>query len=148
MGLDMNLTAKRYLSEYIPGDSELKQGIKDLNFGAYDLEPIEVSFRVMYWRKANAIHHWFVSNVQDGVDNCAEYYVSEEDLISLRDICVEVLSDNTKAGTLLPTQTGFFFGSLEYDEWYFKDLQYTVNCLNQLFEYDTDNLDFYYSSSW
>jgi hypothetical protein len=113
-----------------------------------DLQPKEVSFRVMYWRKANAIHRWFVNNVQDGVDNCAEYYVSEEDLISLRDICVEVLSDNTKAETLLPTQTGFFFGNPEFDEWYFNDLRDTVDCLNKLFEMDTSNFDFYYSSSW
>jgi hypothetical protein len=148
MGLDMNLTAKRYLSEYIPGDADLIQGIRDLNFGVDDLQPKEVSFRVMYWRKANAIHRWFVNNVQDGVDNCAEYYVSEEDLISLRDICVEVLSDNTKAETLLPTQTGFFFGNPEFDEWYFNDLRDTVDCLNKLFEMDTSNFDFYYSSSW
>lgn len=148
MGLDMNLVAKRYLSEYNPGDAELRQGIMDLNFGVGYLEPTEVSFRVMYWRKANAIHRWFVNNIQVGVDNCAEYYVSKEDLIALRDICVEVLADNTKAETLLPTQTGFFFGNPEFDEWYFKDLQYTVNCLNKLFDMDTDNLDFYYSSSW
>jgi hypothetical protein len=148
MGLDMNLTAKRYLSEYDPGDADLIQGIRDLNFGVDDLQPKEVSFRVMYWRKANAIHRWFVNNVQDGVDNCAEYYVSEEDLISLRDICVEVLSDNTKAETLLPTQTGFFFGNPEFDEWYFNDLRDTVDCLNKLFEMDTSNFDFYYSSSW
>ena len=148
MGLDMNLTAKRYLSEYDPGDADLIQGIRDLNFGVDDLQPKEVSFRVMYWRKANAIHRWFVNNVQDGVDNCAEYYVSEEDLITLRDICVEVLSDNTKAETLLPTQTGFFFGNPEFDEWYFNDLRDTVDCLNKLFEMDTSNFDFYYSSSW
>jgi hypothetical protein len=148
MGLDMNLTAKRYLSEYDPGDTELRQGIMDLNFGVGDFEPKEVSFRVMYWRKANAIHRWFVNNVQDGVDNCAEYYVSKEELITLRNICVEILDDNTKAETLLPTQTGFFFGNPEFDEWYFNDLKDTVDCLNKLFDMDTDNLDFYYSSSW
>jgi hypothetical protein len=148
MGLDMNLTAKRYLSEYDPGDADLIQGIRDLNFGVGDFEPKEVSFRVKYWRKANAIHRWFVNNVQDGVDNCAEYYVSKEELITLRNICVEILDDNTKAETLLPTQTGFFFGNPEFDEWYFNDLKDTVDCLNKLFDMDTDNLDFYYSSSW
>ena len=25
---------------------------------------------VAYWRKANAIHSWFVENCQDGVDEC------------------------------------------------------------------------------
>ena len=30
---------------------------------------------VAYWRKANAIHGWFVYNIQDGVDDQNEYYV-------------------------------------------------------------------------
>src|SRR5690606_22029435 len=41
---------------------------------------VSISQEVMYWRKANAIHKWFVENVQQGVDNCVEYFVSREDL--------------------------------------------------------------------
>ena len=39
------------------------------------------------WRKANAIHNWFVENVQEGVDDCDVYEVSKEQLESLLDIC-------------------------------------------------------------
>ena len=42
-----------------------------------------VEEEVMYWRKANHIHAWFVKNVQDGIDNCAEYYVSPDNLREL-----------------------------------------------------------------
>ena len=42
---------------------------------------------VMYWRKANAIHKWFVDNVQGGEDDCREYPVSNDQLIELRDTC-------------------------------------------------------------
>lgn len=47
---------------------------------------------VGYWRKANAIHRWFVDNVQDGVDNCGSYEVSKEQLEELLNICTEVKS--------------------------------------------------------
>ena len=46
---------------------------------------------VMYWRKANAIHNWFVQNVQGGEDNCREYYVAREDLEKLLDVCTKVV---------------------------------------------------------
>lgn len=50
-----------------------------------------LSKEVMYWRKANQIHNWFVNNVQDGNDDCGWYEVSKEQLEELRDTCKEVL---------------------------------------------------------
>jgi hypothetical protein len=44
-----------------------------------------------YWRKANAIHLWFVKNVQNGVDDCGEYYVSKDQLQDLLDTVNTVL---------------------------------------------------------
>lgn len=44
---------------------------------------IEVGFEAGYWRKANQIHKWFVENVQEGEDDCKEYYVSREKLKEL-----------------------------------------------------------------
>lgn len=41
------------------------------------------SIQVGYWRKANAIHRWFVEHVQEGEDDCQEYYVSKEKLEEL-----------------------------------------------------------------
>jgi hypothetical protein len=46
---------------------------------------------VMYWRKANHIHGWFVDNVQNGDDNCQTYDVSQGDLIKLFDVCEKIL---------------------------------------------------------
>lgn len=43
------------------------------------------------WRKANAIHKWFVDNVQGGNDDCGMYEVSVDDLVKLHDACKEVL---------------------------------------------------------
>jgi hypothetical protein len=50
-----------------------------------------VEEEVMYWRKANHIHAWFVDNVQDGEDDCHAYYVSEEKLKELVAVCEKVL---------------------------------------------------------
>lgn len=50
---------------------------------------------VGYWRKANAIHKWFVDNVQNGVDDCGYYEVSKEQLNELLEICIKV-RDNSK----------------------------------------------------
>lgn len=46
---------------------------------------------VMYWRKANHIHGWFVENVQFGNDDCHPYYVSDEKLRELLDTCEKVI---------------------------------------------------------
>jgi hypothetical protein len=43
-----------------------------------------------YWRKANAIHKWFVENVQDGNDDCGDYFVSQEKLERLLFLCKKV----------------------------------------------------------
>jgi hypothetical protein len=45
---------------------------------------------VGYWRKANAVHKWFVDNIQDGADNCEYYEVSKEQLEELLDVCIKV----------------------------------------------------------
>ena len=46
---------------------------------------------VMYWRKANHIHAWFVDNVQDGNDDCGTYIVSQDKLRDLLLVCQKVL---------------------------------------------------------
>ena len=154
MGLDMYLSAKRYMSKYFDASDSQKieqvndifgiTGIEDGDYGAQ-----EVKFRIAYWRKANAIHDWFVQNVQDGVDECQEAWVSREQLQELLDLCKQVLADKRSAKELLPTTSGFFFGSTEYGEWYFEDINYTVERLEKILS-DTalEKCDFYYQSSW
>lgn len=45
-----------------------------------------------YWRKANAIHGWFVNECADGVDECQEIPVSREQLERLLAVTREVLA--------------------------------------------------------
>lgn len=49
---------------------------------------------VASWTKANHIHGWFVNNIQNGNDNCHYYFVTEDDLLELKEICEKVLTFN------------------------------------------------------
>lgn len=148
MGLDMYLKAKKYISEY--SDKETFEKVNSLNLGQKNMKVNEVVAEAMYWRKANAIHDWFVRECQGGIDECQETYVKTEDLKRLRDLCREVLSNKKKAEKLLPTKSGFFFGDVNYDEWYFDYVQNTETGLSKILEDEelTNGWDFYYQSSW
>ena len=151
MGLDMYLVAKRHVSQYIPEDqavsTELMRHFPEL---AADQSVQEVTVRVGYWRKANHIHKWFVDNVQDGEDNCASYYVGREALDELRRRCQQVLDFRHLAVDNLPTAEGFFFGTTDYDEYYFRSVEQTVKIIDAaLLLLDADkSWDIEYSSSW
>lgn len=113
MGLDMDLQGHiygdkvKFITDFIS-----KEYLNGLALSRYP----SLKFDLMTWRKANAIHEYFVNLA--GVDDCQPYYVSKEDLDCLLDLCEKVLAEPEKAPDLLPTRGGFFFGSTEYDEWY------------------------------
>lgn len=114
-----------------------------------DIDPKKISTVVEHvcsWRKANAIHKWFVDNVQDGVDDCKEYYVSRAKLKELLDIVNQVIKKPELGDKLLPCTDGFFFGSQEYDAWYMEDIKQTKEVLEEALKNETG--EFYYSSSW
>lgn len=148
MGLDMYLSAKRYLWRSDGVDKEIAETIGNMEIGSNGLRVKEISCEAMYWRKANAIHHWFVHNVQSGDDDCREYRVAKQTLYQLLEVCEEVQRDPDKALDLLPPYEGFFFGSASTDDWYWDDLKQTVDRLRDLLSSTTDDWEFYYASSW
>ena len=149
----MFLNAKLYLSDYVPQEKVLKDAISLLIPNLGKLIVKEVTTEAVYWRKANAIHAWFVDHVQDGKDECVEHYVDREQLQTLIDTCKMVLADrgnvmSNRAEDLLPSRRGFFFGGTEYDEYYYQDLQGTIDQLEPLLTEEYKNWEFYYRSSW
>jgi hypothetical protein len=143
MGLDMYLSAKRYM-----WDKELESvEVKGFDIPA-PLELKELGCRAAYWRKANQIHGWFVRNVQDDTDDCGSYEVGRDDLQALVDVCRKVLANRKLAAKLLPPAEGFFFGRYEYDDSYFADVQDTADKLAALLEAVDDSWSFEYQSSW
>ena len=144
MGLDMYLNGHLDLWDI----SDEKKAIIINNFSEIDRhEPKSIIIEVGYWRKANHIHNWFVENVQEGTDDCKEYYVSREDLEELKSVCEQILVDRTKAAELLSTKSGFFFGGTDYDQYYFDDLSKTIEIINKALAMN-GSIEFYYRSSW
>lgn len=154
MGLDMYLNKKTYVKRWSHEDKDKRHTVtvKVGGKSRKDIKPkriSEITEEVMYWRKSNHIHRWFVDNVQDGNDDCGDYYVDREQLEELVRVCEEVVK--TKDPSLLPTQGGFFFGGTDYDEYYYQDTKRTATILKKVLAESQEGLyggDFYYRSSW
>jgi hypothetical protein len=171
MGLDMYLSAKRYL--WSDEDKDVSKQVGEIigvdgdpekRFNGASLVVKEISLEAMYWRKANAIHGWFVENVQDGDDDCKDYEVDRAQLVELRDLCSKIVNRHEAMKTMTDDQLeemedfdedelslepteGFFFGSNEKDEWYYQDLKNTVEGLDRVLALPHEYY-FTYQASW
>ena len=120
-----------------------------------DLQRFHYAEEDAYFRKVNFIYHYFQPKL---VDECA--FVTKADLEDIIERCDKILEgvDIRKeipyekidlAQELLPTQSGFFFGSTDYDKWYFadvKDVRRQMKKLLRGFNEDTDVI--YVVMSW
>lgn len=145
MGLDMYLTARKFSMKDFHNQELYGKLVQEAPF-ALDTASLEV--QIAYWRKANHIHKWFVDNVQNGNDDCHDYYVSRDQLQLLLDNCKIALMHKEEAPKLLPRQEGFFFGSYEYDEYYFSDIQDTIDQLEAILKDVPADWEIKYQSSW
>lgn len=168
MGLDMYLSTRKYVSQYnyksesrteVPEFSTLVNlsGVEGLTKYS-EFSGISVSYPIGYWRKANAIHGWFVNTLAGGVDECQEIHVPRIALVDLLNSCKVVMSvsvgeskqDLADEVGLMPTE-GFFFGGYELDEYYDQDLKYTIEMLEHILTIIPENSydwEFTYQASW
>lgn len=120
---------------------------------------VEIEVTAIYWRKANAIHGWFVRELGGGVDECQPIPVPRKKLVELRNLCFEALSVPAgmtladHAPRVLPPAEGFFFGSTTIDDWYVKDLEHTMEEIDRLLSLIPDNNEGWdwslvYQASW
>ena len=146
MGLDMYLTAERYMWDTDPRVKQIAELFPELK----GREIKQVEARVGYWRKANAIHNWFVQKCQGGEDECQKTWIGREALQELLDTVNKVLADRNLAEELLPSASGFFFGSTDYDDWYYQDLEDTKRICEAALELidSKQGWDIHYQSSW
>jgi len=155
MGLDMYLTKETYVKQWDHQTPEerhevhVEKGGKKHPFINTDRVSGIVE-EVMYWRKANAIHGWFVENCQDGIDECQKTHITKSDLIELKELCEKVIINKTPE--LLPPREGFFFGSKEVDDYYYSDLADTVRVLEEELQTQEPEeywgVSYFYMSSW
>lgn len=150
MGLDM------YLDMDI--DCEGAKGIIDI---AVNEIKIPVNFgrlrclteNIGYWRKAYAIHNWFVKNVQDGKEDWHEHICYPEDLQPLLEICKEidakaeiVEKPDYQFGVILNTwdmekllpkdERHADRNGVLYDFWYLNDARRTIDIITEMVKED------------
>ena len=99
-----------------------------------------------YFRKVNFIFAYFKNKGK--MRNEWFAFVTKDDVDEIIYCCERVLKDHSNAYGLLPTQSGFFFGSTDYDKWYFSDVK---DCLRQMKKFRkllTDGVTGYVIFSW
>lgn len=65
----------------------------------------------------------------------------------------KLMTNSHIAANLLPSASGFFFGSTDYDQYYIQDIEDTIEILEGLIQEDNEDKDYfsqeiYYHSSW
>lgn len=169
MGLDMYLEIRKseYRSKYSKNKGsrlklEYPKDITEFIPNPTDLRiSRQTNYEVGYWRKANQIHNWFMQNCarrdeyDNPIDDCRPIEITVDKLEELLDTCKKVLADHSLAGSLLPTTDGFFFGSTEYDDYYFGELEQTVEIIEPVLKFAKHKLEIkdyawevYYQASW
>jgi hypothetical protein len=160
MGLDMYLEVRKFVPAHnykvVDGDYQREFNSDYVNvLEASGLKSVStdegvglsVTSTAIYWRKVNSIHDWFIRVCANGVDECQPIYVSRERLEELFETVSEAIK--TKDASALPPASGFFFGSTDVDEWYWKDLEYTKRELKLVLDKTkTEDVSFIYQASW
>lgn len=149
-----------------------KKDLKSKNYWEFKEEEI-------YWRKANAIHKFFCDNgeeieeqviykiskenLQELLNKCNE--VLEKAIIKDGEIqngsklvngeWEPIMEDGKyidnaeEIAEILPTQSGFFFGSTDYDEYYLGKIEFTKKEIEKLLDrINFDEEECYYLASW
>ncbi len=93
MGLDMCLNGEIYFYGLTPEQLET--------------QPVELTFRLGYWRKHPDLHGFIVEEFAKGVDDCQEIPLDAENLLRI----IEAVQCDR-----LPHTSGFFFGESSNDE--------------------------------
>ena len=155
MGLDIYFFKRKQVEEE-PTIETLKTGLDDALFfitnrDDFNAEYIEefvnrqkekfgLDRKVGYLRKVNFIYRYFGNRIDTNTMECE---VTKEDLKDIIAKCKEVLEkeDEETSKNLLPTCSGFFFGSTDYDSYYYDDvkevLELSTNLLADLHEDET-----------
>lgn len=172
MGLDMFLVRRK------KGTQEIREEFTDLVdkletkyqgddnklelIGKFTKAIIDVvdcgSEELAYWRKANHIHAWFNQRLANGnIEDCTHVPVTKEDVMDLVSDCQSVIDLHKKGGNkwkefaeaTLHCESGFFFGSTEYDEYYLDQTKETISMLNQaLRNWDNYTYEYFYYAWW
>lgn len=144
MGLDMYLLDAQEYKEY-------KEKVHNCDPDSSEIWYIPFPTELIYWRKANAIHGYFCS-IGKEIEKDLIYEISRDQLLELVDFIKLILNSKDLDGDIfakliIPVKDGPFFGSIGYDEYYYADLEYTKEKIENVLK-SSDKDSFIYYASW
>ena len=142
MGLDINVTkiAKSMVKTNTNGWKDYEKLIDELN----DIDCENFEF-LAYFRKVNFLFEFFSGSLNE--EETTEV-ITKGEMEELIEKCEFVLNNRDKASEILPTCDGFFFGSLDYDDYYFESVAKVLLSFQVILENYSDDylyiIDFSY----
>ena len=123
--------------------------IYDRNFKSVQTE---TRYQIGYFRKFNALHSYIVKTFANGIDNCQDIILYKEDVEKIKKVLDDVLNVHQqaeKAKEILPTQSGFYFGGTDYDEFYFDEVKVAADLMQSFLDnFDFESYQLVYQASW
>jgi len=142
MGLDQGIRRlSRENAALLDAQFAKEEGGSDYPFPYEEIE--------MLWegRKENHIHA-FVERVTGELKGWDYRRLEKSNFENLILALQTVIADHSMAPTVLPTSSGFFFGSTDYDEWYFSDLERELTAFQGIVDNWDDTKVYYYWCWW
>lgn len=126
----------------------------DKRLKTQDIENSQNLKKCAYFRKVNfLIPHFNYKDKDNNTYNCEYVKIDKKQIRHLITKCKKILSQYEKKHTIdeniLPTQTGFFFGSDMYDEEYIEKVNNVLNTFNDIYAMiDEEYYDILMYCSW
>lgn len=142
MGLDINVTkiAKSMVKTNTNSWKDYEKLIDELN----DIDCENFEF-LAYFRKVNFLFEFFSGSINEEETTAV---ITRGEMEELIEKCEFVLNNRDKASEILPTCDGFFFGSLDYDDYYFESVAKVLLSFQVILENYSDDylyiIDFSY----
>lgn len=151
MELEDILLANSHLKRLEEEGGELYERVKEhiKSFEEFGNSWRSMKTEIFYWRKANHFHHWFVENIQNGIDDMGTYRVDPHHVKELYELCDRLIRKSQSPYDLLPTRPGPFFGSTHYGKFYYLEVERTRSFLAEIlttFDFETHYL--LYHANW
>lgn len=98
------------------------------------------------WEKSYHIHEWITNKCLMGQKSYTNYEISIELLKELYRLCSLIQNSVERARSILPIPEGTLNGIYDYNEDYFKDIEYTISVITEALKYQ-DGARYYYEFS-
>lgn len=116
---------------------------EDQNKTEEEIYNTKLGEEILYYRKVNFLIPFFEDSILYEEAGFILSSVHKDEIKNLIDFCEMVLKNREKAPEILPTEEGFFFGSTEYDDYYFKCVQNVLNDFKMLLKDFEEDCKYY-----